>query len=105
MSCLRWWLTVGWLTPRGAVNSHTQTGSRLVASRLMILTRWGSARALNSRAVASAWSSDSDGAPSGVQQAASASASLADVVVVVIGVPYIESCRCDHAMMHRHLSM
>jgi hypothetical protein len=34
------------------VNSHTQTGSGLVASRLRILTRWGSARALNSRAVA-----------------------------------------------------
>jgi hypothetical protein len=51
------------------VNSHTHTGSELVASRLRILTRWGSARALNSRAVASAWSSDSEGAASGVQQA------------------------------------
>jgi hypothetical protein len=60
---------------------------------------------LNSRAVVSAWSFDNDGAPSGVQQAVDASAFLADVVVVVMGVPYIERCRCDHAMMHRDLSM
>jgi len=32
-------LTVGWLSPSGPVNAHTQTGSGLVASRLMILTR------------------------------------------------------------------
>jgi hypothetical protein len=65
----------------------------------------GVSQGLNSRAVASAWSSDRLGAPSGVQQAAGTSASLADVVVVVMGVPYIERCRCDHAIMHRHLSM
>jgi hypothetical protein len=56
---------------------------------------------LNSWAVASAWSSVSEGAPSGVQQLAGAEA----VVVAVIGVPYIERCRYDHAIMHRHLSM
>jgi hypothetical protein len=25
--------------------------------------------------------------------------------VVVMGVPYIERCRCDHATLHRLLSM
>ena len=65
------------------MNSHTHTGSGLVASRLTIRTRWGSARALNTRAVASAWSSDSDGAPNGAQQAAAVVVGSAAVAVAI----------------------
>ena len=69
--------------PRGSVNSHTQTGSGLVASWLTIFTRWESARALNSRAVASASASDSEAAPKGAQHAAAMS--VAGPVVVARG--------------------
>src|SRR6266498_3956417 len=53
----------------------------------MILIRWGSAKALNSRAVASACSSDRLGAPSGAQHAAGATVSLGERVVMVIAAP------------------
>jgi hypothetical protein len=43
--------------------------------------------------VALAWSSDSEGAPSGVQQAACASALFGEAVIGM-GIPYIEPCRC-----------
>jgi len=63
----------GWLAePEGAVSSHTQTGSGLVASRLTILTRWGSAKARNSPAVAVACSSDRAGVASDAQQSGGA---------------------------------
>ena len=65
------------------MNSHTHTGSGLVASRLTILTRWGSARALNSRAVAAASASDSDPAPNGAQQAAAGVVGSAAVAVAI----------------------
>jgi hypothetical protein len=41
---------------------------------------------LKTRAVASAWSSDSEGAASGVQQATGASMSFGGAVVVAMGV-------------------
>src|SRR5581483_2432869 len=50
-------------------NSQAQTGSSLRASRFTIFTRAGSPSALNSFAVDSASSSESDGAASGWQQA------------------------------------
>jgi hypothetical protein len=53
-----------------------------VANRLTILTRCGSARALNSRAVATASLSDSEADPRGAQHAGAVAAVASSAVVV-----------------------
>src|SRR5581483_7975235 len=68
-SFLRWCETVGCASPSGSTSSHTHTGSPVVASRLTIRTRAGSASDLKSAAVAAASASSSTGAASGAQQA------------------------------------
>src|SRR5581483_5807584 len=70
------WLTVGCDRPIAGISSQTQTGSSDVASRLTILTRAGSESALKSRAVASASSSDSAAAASGLQHSITVSADI-----------------------------
>jgi hypothetical protein len=65
------------------VNSHTHTGSGLLASRLTIRTRCRSASALNSDAVVAASSSDRTAAASGAQHAAAGEAGAVGVVVVI----------------------
>ena len=64
-----WCDTVGCVSPSGSVRLQTHTGSLLVARRLTIFTRCGSASAWKSSAVASASSSESAAVSSGAQQA------------------------------------
>src|SRR4029078_18374 len=67
VSFFRWGDTVGCDRPSGSIRWHTHTGPSLVASMFTIRTRAGSARALNTAAVAPAWSSDSVPAANGPQ--------------------------------------